>query len=263
MPLRLIVTRPAADAALWVQQLAAQGLTAAALPLIEIVPAPPGGALTEARAHLGQWDAAMFVSGNAVAAFFQPNQPLAGVHTALTAIETRAWSPGPGTTAALLRAGWPADRIDAPAADAPQFDSESLWPRVAAQVRAGARVLLVRGAGADGVPAGRDWLARRLLAAGVQVDEVAAYRRAVPGFGPAELGLAQAAAQDGSLWLFSSSEAVANLAAALPTQGWQRARALATHPRIAAAARAAGFGQVYESRPTLDAIVAAAQQIAG
>lgn len=258
---RLIVTRPAAEAARWVQQLAARGVAAAALPLIDIVAEPPNGALAAARARLGEWQAAMFVSGNAVTAFFQPNVAMTGALVALPAIETRAWSPGPGTTAALLGAGWPAERIDAPAADAPQFDSESLWARVAPQARPGVRVLLVRGAGADGVPAGRDWLATRLRAAGVQVDQVAAYRRMAPRFGAAERALAQAAAQDGSVWLFSSSEAVANLVRCLPAQPWQGARALATHPRIAAAARSAGFAQVHESRPTLEAIVAATRQI--
>ena len=116
------------------------------------------GDLADARTRLGDYHAAMFVSGNAVDGFLQPNQALAPVQQALAAIDTRAWSPGPGTTAALLRAGWPAARIDAPAHDAPQFDSESLWARVAPQARAGTRVLIVRGGGADGVAAGRDWL---------------------------------------------------------------------------------------------------------
>lgn len=258
---RLIVTRPAAEAARWVQQLAARGVAAAALPLIDIVAEPPTGALADARARLAEWQAAMFVSGNAVTAFFQPNLAVAGAPVALQAIETRAWSPGPGTTAALLCAGWPVGRIDAPAADAPQFDSESLWARVAPQVRPGARVLLVRGAGADGVPAGRDWLAQQLCAAGVQVEQVAAYRRMVPAFGAAERALAEVAAQDGSLWLFSSSEAVTNVLRSLPAQQWRAARALATHPRIAAAARAAGFGEVSQTRPALDAIVAAVQHL--
>jgi uroporphyrinogen-III synthase len=36
---------------------------------------------------------------------------------------------------------------------------------------------------------------------------------------------------------------------------WRQARAIATHPRIAQAARAAGWGVVVESRPALDDIV--------
>ena len=37
----------------------------------------------------------------------------------------------------------------------------------------------------------------------------------------------------------------------MPSQRWQLARALATHSRIALAARQAGFGLVLESRPVL------------
>ena len=61
----------------------------------------------------------------------------------------------------------------------------------------------------------------------------------------------------GVAWLFSSSQAVAHLTELLPAQDWRSARAVATHPRIAQAARSAGFGVVCESRPSLDAVAAA------
>ena len=173
---RVLVTRPAPEAARWAAELSARGIAAEPLALIDIGPEPMQGELAEARLRLGEWHAAMFVSGNAVSGFFQQNEALAPVHQAQAAIETRAWSPGPGTTAALLAAGWPAERIDAPADDAPQFDSESLWARVAPQARPGTRVLIVRGAGSDGVAAGRDWLVAQLMAACARVDQVAAYR---------------------------------------------------------------------------------------
>jgi uroporphyrinogen-III synthase len=63
------------------------------------------------------------------------------------------------------------------------------------------------------------------------------------------------------VWLFSSSEAVANLQSLLPDQSWQQARAVATHPRIAQAARTAGFGVVCESRPILGAVVASIESL--
>ena len=44
---------------------------------------------------------------------------------------------------------------------------------------------------------------------------------------------------------------------------WRAATALATHPRIAERARAAGFGRVVEAAPTIDAIVHAMQTVAG
>ncbi|MDO5289233.1 MAG: uroporphyrinogen-III synthase [Pseudomonadota bacterium] len=261
MPPRVLITRPAPEAQRWAQALARQGLAAQALPLIDIAPEPLAGALAQARAQLGQYHAAMFVSGNAVRAFLQPDTAFALDQSALAAIETRAWSPGPGTTAALQAAHWPAARIDAPAPDAPQFDSEALWAQVQAQARPGRRVLLVRGGNAAGQPAGRDWLAERLRQAGVALDQVMAYRRLPPHWGPTQAALAEQAAADGSVWLLSSAEAVANLRHALPGLDLSRARALATHPRIAQAAHAAGFGHVGQTQPSLADVVQALASI--
>jgi uroporphyrinogen-III synthase len=251
MPPRIIVTRPAREAARWVRALSERGLCVCALPLIEIVPEPLTGALAAARESLGAYHAAMFVSANAAHGFLAQQ-----THPALQAIETRAWSTGPGTTRAVLDAGWPATRVDAPPPDAAQFDSEALWTRVQAQTRPGLRVLIVRGGDADGRLAGRSWLADQLRAAGVAVDQIIAYRRGVPTLANDQRALAESATRDGSLWLFSSSEAIANLRAALPAQDWSAAAALATHPRIAQAARQAGFGAVRQAPATLDALAA-------
>jgi uroporphyrinogen-III synthase len=155
----------------------------------------------------------------------------------------------------LLLAGLAPQQIEMPGADAPQFDSEALWLRVGAQVRPGQRVLIVRGADAQGMEAGRDWLGEQLRRAGVQVDRVLAYQRGVPVWSHAQLARAGAAVNDGTVWLFSSSEAIANLLDRLPGRDWSAARAVATHPRIAASARRAGFGVVCESRPTLEAVM--------
>jgi uroporphyrinogen-III synthase len=63
------------------------------------------------------------------------------------------------------------------------------------------------------------------------------------------------------VWLFSSSEAIDQLAARLPpgpaATAWPRWRALATHARIAERARAAGFGRVVQAAPRLDDVAAA------
>ncbi|MFN4120102.1 uroporphyrinogen-III synthase [Acidovorax sp.] len=260
---RVIVTRPAREAAHWVQELQAHGIQAAALPLIAIGPATAPGAqqaLQQARSRWPQYRAVMFVSGNAATYFFEQKWPLALDGKALEAIKTRAWAPGPGTARALEHAGVPRQFIDGPAADVAQFDSEALWQQVGQQIQPGDRVLIVRGRSGgvhdSGAGSGRDWLARQIEAAGGAVDFVVAYERGAPRFGPAEVALAQQAASDGSTWLLSSSEAVAHLAQALPGWDWRSARALATHPRIAEAARAAGFGTVRECRPALADVVA-------
>lgn len=250
----VLVTRPAGEAGRWVDALRAAGIEAEALPLIEIAAQLPDAMapLPPADAH----DALMFVSAAAVAHFFRlrPMQA-AGLGTA------RCWCTGPGTAAALQAAGVPAERIDTPPEAQARFDSEALWELVETQVRPGLRVLLVRGADAQGRPAGRDWLARRLVAADAAVQTVAVYRRLAPQFDEAARRRAQAAAHDGRWWLFSSSEAVGNLRAALPGQDWVGARALATHERIVEAARQAGFGRVEAVSPRLPEMVASIESL--
>ena len=86
------------------------------------------------------------------------------------------------------------------------------------------------------------------------------YQRSVPVFDAAEQALMAQARVDGSLWLLSSSEAVANLTSATAVD-WSQASALATHPRIAQAARGAGFGVVYESRPLLADVAASIESL--
>jgi uroporphyrinogen-III synthase len=258
---RLIVTRPQREADRWVSELAARGVPAFAMPLIEIGPAPDQAALQQAAAQPAAWDALMFVSANGVEAFFKQKVPVAPASWAQPAIKTRAWAPGPGTRDALLQAGVAATLIDAPADDAPQFDSEALWQQVAPRVVPGWRVLFVRGADASGQAAGRDWLAARLAEAGAQVDTVVAYVRRAPAFSDAQAVQARRWVEEGTPWLFSSSEAVAHLVRWLPDAGWPRARAIATHPRIAQAAREAGFGVVCLSRPAMGDIVAALESI--
>ncbi len=264
--MRVIVTRPQREAQRWGQDLAERGLEVVALPLIEVAAVTNAAPLRQAWQRLGDWAAVMFVSANAVALFFAEKPPLAPVFIGSLAIKTRAWATGPGTRRALLQAGVPAACIDMPAAEAGQFDSEALWQVVADQLQVGDRVLIVRGddVDADGPVSetehqngrGRDWLAAQLAARGLQTQFLVAYQRRAPQWGRSELDLARQAAGDGAVWLFSSSQAVANLVQLLPGQSWQHARAVATHPRIAVAARAAGFGQVRVSRPTLSDIVA-------
>ena len=272
-PLRVIVTRPERDASRWVHALQQHGLQAEALPLIDIAALPDSGDLRQAWREIGGYAALMFVSANAVDCFFASNEAPALIERAKAAINfvansastgatsPRFMAPGPGTVAALRHAGVPDAQIDAPAADAGQFDSEALWAVVSHLPWRGRRVLIVRGqsagAGVATGTTGRDWLAQQLQTAGAQVDVVAVYQRRAPVFTAPQRQLLAAAAHDGSVWLFSSSEALAHL----PPQDWSQARAVATHPRIAKAVRAAGWAVVAESRPALEDIVASIESI--
>ena len=260
--MRVIVTRPRSQAGKWLEALRQAGHEALHLPLIEIAPASRPQAVIAAWNVLEKYDAVMFVSANAVDHFFAL-KPDAARFT------PRAWVTGPGSLAALSRQGLERVRIDAPQAAAGQFDSEALWAVMQNRVAPGCRVLIVRGSGQDDSEAaaatdrvGRDWFAQQVQAARGTVDFVVAYQRRLPVLGVNALALSQAASADGSVWLFSSSEAVVNLMMLWPAQGWNTARALATHPRIAQAARDAGFGVVYESSPALADLLASIESIA-
>ena len=253
--MRLLVTRPRPQADEWVARLRAHGVDALALPLIEIAaPADPLAVVAAWRA-LASVDLAIFVSPNAAARFFA-GRPLGLAWPAATL----AAAPGPGTTRALRELGVAADAVLEPPGESAQFDSDALWPvLVARRDWRGARVLIVRGDG------GRDALGIRLQGQGAQVEHVAAYRRRAPDFDAAGRAVLDAALNEPArhAWLFSSSQAIDHLVAARPDAAAAGvfATAVATHPRIAARARAAGFRAVFESAPTLAAVVGCLQSL--
>ena len=284
---QVVVTRPQPEAQVWVDALTARGFNALALPLIEILPSRHGAALASVAQGLARYQAVMFVSAPAVVHFFAAAGPLDAAHA------WHAWATGPGTAKALQHAGVDAARIDLPAADADQWDSEALWAQVRHQVESTPRaspgrsgltrdepcyaprhVLIVRGSDAQGHSVGRDWLAQQLQAAGVQVETAVAYERHVPQWTEGQRASAEQAvapSQDGgdapacspaaAVWVFSSSEAITNLQKLVPVLRWARARAVTTHPRIAQVARDAGFGVVCESRPGLEAVLASIKSL--
>ena len=244
--MKLVLTRPEAEAPAWTQALTQAGHHVLGLPLLAFGPPPQTQALTQAWQTAHTFHAAMFVSSQAVRSFFAEGGP----HPVWPG---RCWATGPGTHAALRQAGVSAEMIDMPPADAAQLDSEALWAVVAPQVRpqagrAAPSVLIVRGGDAqapqDAAGHGRDWLAQQLQLAGVQVAHVVSYQRMAPLWSEGEKNQAAQASTDGSVWLFSSTQAWLQLQRLMPAQNWSSARALATHPRIASALTAQAWGQV-------------------
>jgi uroporphyrinogen-III synthase len=234
----------------------------------------------------------MFVSAQAVRMFFaqRPHQvPIETNHSSQDLTDVlaesagpRYWATGPGTRQALIEAGVATNRIDAPSAQSAQFDSEALWQVVAPSLKKQASVLIVRGsedpsdgntsttalsspsniqdANPQGV--GRDWLAQQVVAAGAHVEFVVAYSRRPPRWSAQQLGIAKNAASDGSVWCFSSSQAVLYLQAQLPNVLWDKARCIATHMRIAQTANDAGFVNVMPTRPVLSDVLASLESLA-
>lgn len=264
--MRVLVTRPPNEASAWVTALTAAGHEAIALPLIDIGPVKNQAALLNAWQAVSSCQAIMFVSAAAVKYFFSA-API-GQHLG----HTRCWATGLGTRKALLQVGVPDALIDAPSADAGQFDSEALWRVVAPKLVPSQAVLIVRGtddlapkqehhaANPQGV--GRDWLAQTLHNAGVPVRWAVSYQRGLPLWSEAQRHLAQTASADGSVWCFSSSQAISFLQRLLPEQTWSSARCIVTHPRIADAARDLGFGHISLSRPLIDEVVGSLESMA-
>jgi uroporphyrinogen-III synthase len=150
-------------------------------------------------------------------------------------------------------------------------------------VGSGFQLLVVRGGRASQeLPAspaassgiGREWLAEQVESAGGSVGWLLAYVRGAPHWTDADYARAASARYGAAIWLFSSSECVAHLHALTQSAPvtwrdsagsgqpyWSGSVALATHPRIAKAARAAGFGTVHLTRPGLADVLASIESI--
>lgn len=246
--MRVIVTRPRQQAEPWVRALRDGSIDAVALPLIGIEAIADGAPLLEAWHSIDDFALLMFVSANAVEHFMARRPSRAGWPA-----QVLAGSTGPGTSAALRAAGVPAASLVEPRGE--PFDTESLWQRLRDREWRGRRVLVLRGQD------GRDWLARQLSEAGAQVSFITAYRRTLPVLDTAQRELLRAslAAPRAFLWLFSSSQAIRHLQLSAGAADWSASVAWASHPRIAATARAAGFGQVAVAAASLPALLAQLQ----
>lgn len=239
----LVLTMPAAQQARWRDALQALGVTCLSLPLIDIAPGPDASAPQRAVDALARADLALFVSPSAVAALDAcdpwPRWPSNRIAACV----------GPGTAEALRRRG--VATVLSPGADSPQFDSEALWSLLQARGPwRGRQVLLMRGEG------GRDWLGERLQAEGARLNDFVLYRRQAPRPEAATLAVLDDWRARGlaPVWLLSSSQALGfgRELGLLPPGS----PALATHPRIVAAAEAAGL-QVRAVRSEAAAIAAA------
>ena len=257
----LVVTRPQPDAALWVQQLEASGVQAIALPMMEIGPSQSPAATAavhQAFAQLGCYRALMFVSGNAVRHFFTQLRQ----HKLAIGNMQQCWSPGPGTSNALISEGIKASALIQPTLNAPQFDSESLWEQAQHHIQAGDKILIVRGGdGTEASGQGRQWLTEQLKQNSVQVDFAPIYERHAPVNSPQLQQNIESLRLQQAVWLFSSSECIQNLLRCTPALSWQAHTALVTHPRIAQQAHHAGFGRIVETLPTVQAIASSIKSL--
>ncbi|KNE75316.1 Uroporphyrinogen-III synthase [Candidatus Burkholderia crenata] len=254
----VVVTRPSGQSAALLALLERAGFESIEFPLIDIGPVTDAAPLRAALDELY----ALAELGFALVVFVSPN----AIDHAFTALSS-AWPSqvaigvvGPGSVAALARQGVapPAYNIISPAAGAtvtetptdPRYDSEALYAAIETHFGPDGlkdkRVLIVRGDG------GREWLADALSAAGAKVEKVAAYRRIVPEPSMRDWERIHALlAGVPHAWLLTSSEGVRNLEEFArehltvdETLTLKHVPLVSPHPRIAEAARQAGFDRI-------------------
>lgn len=237
-PLRgrtLVVMRPREQAAGLCERIRAAGGHALQFPVIAVGPALDPAPLEEIVTRLDAFDLAFFVSPNAA------NYAMQFI------LARRSWPPG----LKVATVGKGSERVLAAygcaAVIAPQqgFDSEAViaLPEFSAAAVAGRKVLIFRGDG------GRELLAETLRERGASVEYVTCYRRFCPKLDP-RLLLEPVARGEIDALLLTSSEGVRNLEQMLGAEGLEALRPVmvfASHPRIAAQARAAGFHAVVET----------------
>ena len=233
---RILVTRPAEQAAKLAQMIAAQGGQAVFFPLLAIGVADDPAPLQRAIAQLDDYAFAIFISPNAVD--FGLPQILAARPWPCA---LRAAAIGPSTTLQLAAHG--VANVISPTE---RFDSEALLelPEFAAQALAGKKVLILRGNG------GRELLAETLGQRGAQVCAVTCYHRSPPADGEPVVSLLRNRQLDALT--ISSSEGLRNLLALLDTDAFEHLRRLplfVPHQRIAQVAAELGLQRVVLSAP--------------
>jgi uroporphyrinogen-III synthase len=225
----VVIVRPAGLGDRLAQMLIEEGAQPILFPTIEVLPAPRPARLNALIARLQEFDWAIFISPTAAREGMRvvrarrrwPSEPrVAGV--------------GRGTAAALEQLGF--SRVLAPAG---RGDSESLAALPELQDIAGQNVIIFRGEG------GREQLARTLAERGARVEYAECYRRGPSAADPVPL-IQRWGAGGVQAVCAASGEAIANLRELLGAQGMACAAetpVFVPHPRVAAAAREAGFAQ--------------------
>lgn len=237
-----VVTRAGDPGAALARALALAGEDVLWLPAFELGPAPDENRATALLGHLDAYDLAVFVSPAAVEAVAARLERPWPRTTSIGAV-------GDATRRALLaRIGGAQDAtVFAPAgpeADGEGGGSEPLWHAVQPELQRLRRVLILR------AQSGREWLGEQFAAAGARVENLAVYTRrpAVPAGVAAERLRQWERAGKAPVLVIASSEAVAAVLEQLDRvvdPAWTRsAPVLASHERVAARLRSAGFANV-------------------
>jgi uroporphyrinogen-III synthase len=223
----VVVVRPASAAERLARLLNAEGARPILFPTIEVLSAPRPARLAAVIARLQTFDWAIFVS---------PTAAREGLRAIRSSRDwpsgVRAAAVGTATAAVLGELG-----IAGVVAPKPPGDSEALAALAEFHGIDGQNVVIFRGEG------GREHLAQLLAQRGARVEYAECYRRSRPDADPAPI-LDQWREGQVHALCAASGEALNNLRDLLAPEGMALAKAtpvFVPHPRIAVAAREAGF----------------------
>lgn len=256
MPKQVVITRPLAQAQALARRVQEVGRQPVVFPLLEIHPLRDPAPLLAALDTLDGFAMAAFVSPNAIDAVFA---------------HLTQWPPavalavmGEGSRAALARHGLSAAnaRIFSPR-DQHRTDSQTLLEVLDLDQLRGKRVVIFRG------ESGRELLADALRAAGVEVSQVVAYRRAEPVLNQERSAQLSSLLEGDHDWVVTSSEGlrilirmIEQLAGASGVAKMQQQRIILPHARIAETALALGFKHITRTGSGDEALLAALQSSA-
>jgi uroporphyrinogen-III synthase len=249
----VVITRPLAQAKPLAQQVAALGRDAVVFPLLEILPLHDSTKLRSTLEKLEDYAMVAFVSPNAIDAAFAhvpqwpTNVPLAVV--------------GEGSKAALAQHGLtPANATIISPVDRTRTDSQTLLEVLDIGALRGKKVLIIRG------ETGRELLADALREKGVEVEQLAAYRREAPTLDDSRRQTLQRLLDTSADWVITSSEAlrfllqmVRELAGDAGVVKMQQQNLIVPHIRIAETAHALGFSHITQTGSGDEQLLAALQ----
>ena len=235
MAIQVVVTRPLAQALPLAQRINDIGCEAVVFPLLDIQSLADLAPLKTALAELDRYAMVAFVSPNAIDAAFAmlPRWP-SDVTIAVM---------GEGSRAALAAHGVTGENatIVSPL-DPHRTDSQTLFKALDLRQLNGKRVLILRGQN------GRELLADALRGAGVDVVQVAAYRRVAVELDETRRAQLSQSLDADNIWILTSSEAlhvliklVEQIAGQTGVAKMQQKTLIMPHARIAETARALGF----------------------
>lgn len=249
----VIITRPLAQAETLAAKLRDTGFDVRIFPLLDIQSLPDTRELHQKLGQLSDYAMVAFVSPNAIdAAFEHIGQWPATVIAAVV---------GEGSRQALAQHGLTPDKahIVSPR-NLQRTDSETLLEVLDLPALAGKKVLIVR------AETGRELLADRLRDAGIQVEQVAAYRRGPPVMNDARSSQLRDLLAGSCDWVITSSEALRYLKSmtleVAGEEGWQhllKSSLIVPHERIAQTAEELGFQHLTRTGSGDEALIAAIQ----